>query len=115
MGVWRRALAAADQLDGLVAVETGHGDVHQDQRELLPQHRLQRLGPGIRAHERVPGVLEDRLERQQVLRMVVDEEDADAAHGVPASRRGQGAEHPAELLQLAARGSPASPPSRRWA
>ena len=70
-----RALAGADQLGRLEAVEPRHLDVEEDRRELALQHRLERLLAGARPHEPVARRLEDRLEREQVLGVVVDEQD----------------------------------------
>ena len=72
-----RPLALLDQLRGLEAVEARHLDVEQDRRansslEQPPQRLLARGG----ADELVPERLEDRLEREQVLGPVVDQQDA---------------------------------------
>ena len=70
------ALAPADELRRLEAVHARHLDVEQDDGEVLLEQRLERLlaRPG-RAQAHVQG-LEHRREREQVLRPVVDEQDA---------------------------------------
>src|ERR687888_156390 len=65
-----RALPLLDQLGGLEAVEARHLDVEEDDRELLLEPVAERL--------------EDRLEREQVLGAVVDEEDR--AHETPTAQ-----------------------------
>ena len=70
------ALAPADELRGLEAVHARHLHVEQDDGEVLLQQRLERLlaRPG-RAQAHLQR-LEHRREREQVLRPVVDEQDA---------------------------------------
>ena len=70
------ALAPADELRGLEAVHARHLDVEQDDGEVLLQQRLERLlarpcGPQADLQR-----LEHRRQREQVLRAVVDEQDA---------------------------------------
>ena len=71
-----RPLALLDQLGRLEAVEPRHLDVEQDHRELVVEEVAQRLLAGLGADELLPERLEDRLEREQVLGPVVDEQDA---------------------------------------
>jgi hypothetical protein len=70
-----RLLAALDVLGGLEAVELGHLDVEQDERELVVQQPAQRLLARRDADQAARQRLEHGLERQQVLRPVVDEQD----------------------------------------
>ena len=76
------AFAAADQLRGLVAIHVGHGHVEQDQREIPLQNFLESFAARRRPHEVVGGVGEDRLERQQVLLVIVHDQDVDLRHHV---------------------------------
>ena len=70
-------LPLADEARGLEAVHAGHVDVEQDDRELAVQDVPQRLAPGVGADDRrVRQVLEHRLERQELLGAVVDDQDA---------------------------------------
>ena len=73
----RRLLGAgppADQAGGLEAVELRHVDVEQDHRELVTQERAQRLVPGARGRHLHAEVRQDRLERQQLVGAVVDQQ-----------------------------------------
>ena len=74
----RRSLVLADQLGGLEAVDVGHVDVEQDRRELGLEDLLQRLRARAGADQVVAEVLENGLEDEQLLRQVVDDEDAGA-------------------------------------
>jgi hypothetical protein len=69
-----RALALLDVLGGLEAVEVGHLDVEQDHREVAVEQVAQRLGTRGGADERAVQGGERRLERDEVLRAVVDEQ-----------------------------------------
>jgi hypothetical protein len=71
------ALALANELGGLEAVHAGHVDVEQDYGEVVVEQAAQRLTPGIGADDGLPKLLEHRLERQQLVRLVVDDEDVD--------------------------------------
>ena len=77
-----RALAALDQLRELVPVEIRHLDVEEDAGEILEQQLLERRGPRRDGDEAVPERLEYRLEREEILLVVVDEQDvrAGSAH-----------------------------------
>ena len=66
---------ALDVLGGLEAVELGHLDVEQDERELVVQQPAQRLLAGRRGDQAAVQRGEDRLEREQVLGPVVDQQD----------------------------------------
>ena len=53
------------------------------------QQREQRLVGRLRAHERAAGSLEHRLERVEVPRLVVDDQDLDGSLGQPSIARAQ--------------------------
>jgi hypothetical protein len=74
----RRSLVLADQLGGLEAVDVGHVDVEQDRRELGLEDLLQRLRARAGADQVVAEVLENGLEDEELLRQVVDDENAGA-------------------------------------
>ena len=76
-----RLLAPLDVGGGLEAVELGHLDVHQDQGELVAQEVTERLVPGARADEGLSEGFEHRLQRDQVLDLVVDQQDLRATGG----------------------------------
>ena len=80
------ALARLDQLRRLEAVHAGHLHVEQNHREVALEQAAQRVLARRRAHEALPERLENRLEREQVLRAVVDEKDVDRVGG---ERRGR--------------------------
>ena len=69
-----RPLPLLDQLGGLEAVHPRHLDVEQDRRELVVQQPPQRLLARRGADEIGVERLEDRLEREQVLGPVVDQQ-----------------------------------------
>jgi hypothetical protein len=70
------ALAPADVARGLEAVHTRHLHVEQNDGEVLLEQRLERLLARPRHAQAHAQRLEHRLERQQVLPPVVDEQDA---------------------------------------
>src|SRR5438067_8936 len=78
-----------DHLRGLDAVEPRHLHVHQDEREVGLQQLPQRLLAGMRVEELLTEGVEDRIERHQIGRMVVDHQDARRRRirldGVPAA------------------------------
>ena len=69
-----RPLPLLDQLRGLEAVHARHLDVEQDRRELLVEQPPQRLLARRGADEVGVERLEDRLQGEQVLGPVVDEQ-----------------------------------------
>jgi hypothetical protein len=71
------ALALADKLCGLKAVHPRHVDVEQDDREVVGEQRPQRLPPAVGADDVLPQFLQHRLQRQELVRLVVDDEDVD--------------------------------------
>ena len=81
----RGALAPLDQLCELVAVEVGHLDVEQDACEVVEEQLLERSGAGRHGDEPVSERLEDGLEREEVLLVVVDQQDARRAAHAPTS------------------------------
>ena len=70
-----RALELLDQLGGLEAVHARHLHVEQDHGELVVEQAPQRLFARLDADELLAERLEDRLEREQVLGPVVDEQE----------------------------------------
>ena len=75
-----RLLALLDERGRLETVHVRHLHVEQDQREVLAQERAERLLARGRAHESLTQRLEHRLEREQVLLLVVDQQDARLVH-----------------------------------
>jgi hypothetical protein len=73
-----RSRPLANQRRGFVAVDAGHDDIQQDQREVLIQDFFQGFAARSRANQAVARIVEDRLYRHQVLIAVVDDEDVDA-------------------------------------
>ena len=76
-----RALELLDQLGGLEAVHARHLHVEQDHGVLVVEQASQRLFARLDADELLAERIEDRLEREEVLRPVVDEQDPGLAHG----------------------------------
>src|SRR5262249_60709529 len=72
-----------------------HLDVEEDAREVAAEDLLQRLRAGVGEDELLPEGLGDRFEREEVLRLVVDQEDAGADQ--PKNRS---EEHTSELQSL---------------
>jgi hypothetical protein len=70
-----RPLALLDQRGGLEAVELGHLDVQQDDRDVVVQKLAQRVLARVGVEEVLAEWIQDALEREQVLRPVVDEQD----------------------------------------
>jgi hypothetical protein len=68
-------LPALDVRRGLEPVHARHLHVEQDDRVVVGKQRLESLLAGGRADQRLAEGDEDRLEREQVLRPVVDEQD----------------------------------------
>ena len=75
IGVDLRALARADQARGLEAVDARHAHVEQDHREVVLEREAQRLLARLRHHQVLPERREQLLQREQALRLVVDEQD----------------------------------------
>ena len=77
-----RPLALLDQLGGLEAVHARHLHVEQDRGEFIVQQVAQRLFARLDTDELLAQRLEDRLEREEVLRPIVDQEQLRLlAHG----------------------------------
>ena len=70
-----RALALLDQRCQLEPVDLRHQDIEKDAGEVVEQQLFQRSDAGGDRNEPVPERLEDRLEREQVLLAVVDEQE----------------------------------------
>ncbi len=78
-------LPPLDVRGGLEAVHTRHLDVEQDDREVVRQQRLERFLPGRCPHQRLIERGENGLQRQQILRPVIDQEDLGLLHHAPSS------------------------------
>ena len=81
-----RALAGADQLGGLEAVQPRHLDVEQDHREVVAQQCAQRLVAGARLDQAAAQRCQHGLQRDEVLLAVVDEQDRAVSHCAAPSR-----------------------------
>jgi len=91
----RGALVAADQRGRLEAVHVRHVDVQQDHGEVAPQDLAQRVRARTREHDVLVQIGQHRLEHQQLLRQVVDDQDVGAVgrlgqRAPQAGRRGDG-------------------------
>ena len=75
IGTWRVRSRALDQLGGLEPVQPRHLDVEQDRGELCLEQVPERLLARSSADELLAERLEERLEREQVLGPVVDQEE----------------------------------------
>ena len=84
-----RAVPLLDQGGQLDAVHIRHPDVEDQRPEVLPQHRQQGLVGGVGPHQRAAERLEHHLQRVEVARLIVDDQDLDAfvVHGADASQR----------------------------
>ena len=80
--------AAADLAQRLGPVDAGQLQVHEDQVRSLLRRQPDAVLPGRRLDHLVAGELQDVPDQLHVLRVVLDDEDALAAHG--ASRPGSG-------------------------
>jgi hypothetical protein len=69
------SFALLDQSRSLEPVENRHLDVEQDDGDLVAQQLAQRVLTRVRGEKRLLERLEDRLECEQILRPVVDEQD----------------------------------------
>jgi hypothetical protein len=67
----------ADQLGGLDAVDVGHVDVEQDDREVALQELAQRVRAGVRHDQVLAKLLQYHLECQTLVRQVIDYKDVD--------------------------------------
>jgi hypothetical protein len=67
--------ALLDQVRQLDPVHPRHPDVEDDRGEVVLQHGDERLITRLRAHERAAARLEHDLQRIQVARVIVDDED----------------------------------------
>ncbi len=74
-----RALAAADQLGQLETVHLGHLHIQQGQGHVaVVEQQLQRLGAGLGLEEFDAVALQQRLDGDQVLGDVIDDQAFDA-------------------------------------
>src|SRR5205823_3140797 len=76
-----RTFSFTDQRRRLEAVEIGHLHVEEDDRELAIEKVLERAIAAVGAHEVLTHLVEDRLERQKVVRLVVDQQYVDLLFG----------------------------------
>ena len=72
------AFARADQLGRLEAVHVRHLHVQQDGREIGVQQMTQRFGAGARQHQLLAQPIQRRLERHQIIRRVIHQQNLDA-------------------------------------
>ena len=87
IGIVPRALAPADQVGGLEPVHARHLDVHQDDGEVVVEHPPQRLEPRAGAGRgSAPSRAERRLQDEEVVGRVVDQEDVDLGLGPSRAR-----------------------------
>jgi hypothetical protein len=70
-------LPLLDHLGQLEAVHIRHLDVEHQQREFLGDEREQRLVRGAGAHQAVGRVFQHGLERDEIFRLVIDQQDVD--------------------------------------
>ena len=89
IGTSLRAVPLLDQGGQLDAVHVRHPDVEDQRPEVLPQHRQQGLVGGVGPHQRAAERLEHHLQRVEVARLIVDDQDLDAfvVHGAHAGHR----------------------------
>src|SRR5438067_628949 len=69
------SLALFDGAGNLEAIHAGHGNVHQDDRKLLPKDTVQSLFTGSCRDEVVVRPLEDRGQREKVSRSIIDQQN----------------------------------------
>jgi hypothetical protein len=67
-------LPIADERSGLEAVHPGHPHVEQDDGEVLPEQPPQRLTARLRGHDVDVERQQDRLQRDELVRVVVDDQ-----------------------------------------
>ena len=72
-----RSLARLDDLGYLEAVHPRHLHVEQNRRELPFQHAAQRVGARIGANQSLTERLQNPLQRQEILRSIVHDENLD--------------------------------------
>ena len=78
-----RARALLDHARGLEAVDVRHVDVQEDAGEVVQEDLAQRRDARVDAHEEMTERFEHRLERDEVLLAVVDEQDRRAIAHAP--------------------------------
>src|SRR5262249_3332311 len=72
-----RFVALANEARGLESGEIGHLYIEQDDREFAVEERFERSGARLRLDQALAALREDRLERQQIRRLIVDEQNVD--------------------------------------
>lgn len=72
-----RLIASAHKLRSFEAVHPRHQHVQENHREIVLQDQLERLTAGLSADQVVVRLRQNALERQDILRRVVDEQDVD--------------------------------------
>jgi hypothetical protein len=77
------AFALLDQVRKIDPAEPRHANVEDDRGKILPQHREQRFVGRLRTHHTTAGPLEHRLQRIEVPRLIVDDQESDVfvVHG----------------------------------
>ena len=75
IGVERERMRRLDQSRRFDAIGPRHSDIEQDDREILLEQQPKRFRRRIARTMRCPSGVEHGLERVQVLRLVVDDED----------------------------------------
>src|SRR5205085_8660611 len=76
-----RLLAFTNERRGFEAVEVGHLHVEEDDCELAIEQMFERAIPALGAHQVLPHLSEDRLEREEVVGLVVDQQYVDFLFG----------------------------------
>ena len=71
-----RLLSFADELGGFQTVHSGHVDVEENDGEVVLEHALERVAPGLRDDDVLVQLFQDRLQREELVRAVVDDQDA---------------------------------------
>jgi hypothetical protein len=82
-----RLLPLADEASGLEAVHFRHFDIQEYHGKVVGQEPLQRLTPRLGLDEILPQPLKHGLERDQIGRLVVYQEDVDTV-GLSVGRSG---------------------------
>jgi hypothetical protein len=77
-----------DEGGRLESVHVRHLHVQQHDRELMREEPLQRLAPGVRLDEVLPQALQHRLERHQIGRLVIHQQNVDPVVGRIVGRLG---------------------------
>ena len=85
-----RFVTLANETGSLEAVQIRHLHIEKNDREFVIEQCLERGPAGLGLHEILPHIGEDRLERQKIRRLIVDQKDIDSvvrgSHASIASR-----------------------------